>query len=109
MKHLLITLTVFGIMACSGDNAKADIALTTMQCGMCETTIEDGVKSLDGIVAIDVDLKEKVGHVTFKAGVIDVSAIEQAISGLGYQANDTKADPGAYEALPMCCKVGGGH
>lgn len=109
MKHLLITLTVLGLLACSGDTTKADIALATMQCGMCEDTIEEGVKALDGIVAFDVDTKTKVGHVEFKAGVIDLSVIEKAISGLGYGANDTKADPTAYDALPMCCKVGGGH
>lgn len=109
MKHLMIILTLFGLMACSGDTTKADIALATMQCGMCENTIEEGVKALDGIVAFDVDPKTKVGHVEFKAGVIDLSAIEKTISGLGYAANETKADQKAYDALPMCCKVGGGH
>ncbi len=109
MKHLLIITTIFGLIACSGDTTKADIALATMQCGMCEDTIEEGVNALDGIVAFDVDPKTKVGHVEFKAAVIDLSVIEKTISGLGYEANDTKADPTAYEALPMCCKVGGGH
>ena len=39
--------------------------------------------------------------------MIDIATIEKAVSALGYQANETLADPVAYEALPGCCKVGG--
>ena len=107
MKHLILILTIIGLMACSGDTTKADIALASMQCGMCESTIEEGVKALDGIVAFDVDSESKVGHITFKASIIDLSAIEKAIAALGYDANNTKADAEAYEALPGCCQIGG--
>ncbi|MBU36747.1 MAG: hypothetical protein CMG29_06005 [Candidatus Marinimicrobia bacterium] len=109
MKHVLITLAIIGLIACGDDTTKADIALATMQCGMCEDTIEEGVKALDGIVAFDVDPKTKVGHVEFKAGMVDLSAIENAIAALGYDANNTKVDAAAYDALPDCCKVGSGH
>ena len=109
MKQVLITLAIIGLMACSGDTTKADIALASMQCGMCEDTIEEGVKALDGIVAFDVDPKTKVGHVEFKAGMVDLSAIENVIAALGYSANNTQADDAAYDALPGCCKVGSGH
>jgi hypothetical protein len=50
-----------------------------------------------------------VGHIEYKAGMVDLSAIEKAISALGYSANNTNADAAAYEALAACCKVGGGH
>ena len=109
MKQILITLAIIGLIACGGDTMKADIALATMQWGMCENTIKKGVKALDGIVAFDVDPKTKVGHVEFKAGIVDLSAIENTIAALGYNANNTKADAAAYDALPGCCKVGGGH
>ena len=39
----------------------------------------------------------------------DLSKIEKVISGLGYQANKTLADPIAYEGLPGFCKIGGMH
>ncbi len=101
---------VLGLMACSSEEAKhVDIALSTIQCGMCEKTIESGMAKVDGITKFDVDLKEKVGHVTYKATVINLAAIEKAVSALGYQANNTIADPTAYEALPGCCKIGGMH
>ena len=40
-------------------------------------------------------------------GVVDLAAIENAIAAVGYNANDTKADPKAYSELAMCCKVPG--
>lgn len=109
MKHLILTVTILGLFACGGDTTTVDIQLTSMQCGMCESTIEEGVKALDGVVAFDVDLDKKVGHIEYKASMVDLSAIEKAISALGYSANNTNADAAAYEALPGCCKLSGGH
>ena len=109
MKHIILIVSILGLFACGGDSTTADIQLTSMQCGMCESTIEDGVKALDGVVAFNVDLDKKMGHVEYKAGLVDLSAIEKAISALGYSANNTNADAAAYEALAACCKVGGGH
>jgi copper chaperone CopZ len=109
MKHLILTVSILGLFACGGDTTSVDIQLTSMQCGMCESTIEEGVKALDGVVAFDVDLDKKVGHIEYKAGLVDLSAIEKAISALGYSANNTQANAAAYEALPGCCKLSGGH
>jgi hypothetical protein len=52
-------------------------------------------------------MEDKVAHVTHDPKVIDLAGLEKEISKLGYQANETLADPLAYEALPGCCKVGG--
>ncbi|MBC8322076.1 MAG: cation transporter [Candidatus Marinimicrobia bacterium] len=109
MKHLILSISILGLIACGGDTAKADIQLATMQCGMCKQTIESGVAEVDGVVKVEVDTEKKVGHVTYKAGVVDIAAIEKAIAALGYDANDTKADPDAYAALPGCCQIGGMH
>ena len=105
---ILIAGLLLGLTACSKGEAKqADIALTTMQCGMCESTIEKGMAKVNGITKFDVDMAAKSGHVTYNASIIDLTSIEKAVSALGYQANKTLADPVAYEALPGCCKVGG--
>lgn len=109
MKQILITLTILSLIACSSDTTKADIALNTMQCGMCKNTIESGVAEVKGVVKVEVDSEKKVGHVTYKAAVVDLAVIEKAIAALGYDANDTKADPDAYAALPGCCQIGGMH
>jgi copper chaperone CopZ len=99
---------IFGIMACSSEGEKhADVTLSTVQCGMCKKTIESGMAKVDGISKFDVDLNTKVGHVTYKASAIELAAIEKAVSALGYQANNTEADPIVYQNLPDCCKIGG--
>ena len=111
MKKQLITISlVLGLMAgCGGegDNKTAEIALITIQCGMWSDKIASGLDKLEGVVKVDVDLEKKVGKVVYKAGVIDLGVIEKAIAAIGYDANDTPAEPKAYSGLDMCCKVPG--
>ena len=111
MNKKLITLSlVLGlIIGCSGEaeNKTAEIALNTIQCGMCTDKIASGLGKLDGVVKVDVDLEKKIGKVVYKAGVIDLGVIEKAIAAIGYDANDTPAEPKAYSGLDMCCKVPG--
>jgi len=111
MNNRLITLSlVLGlIIGCSGEaeNKTAEIALNTIQCGMCTDKIASGLVKLEGVVKVDVDLEKKVGKVVYKAGVIDLGVIEKAIAAVGYDANDTPAEPKAYSGLDMCCKVPG--
>ena len=111
MNNKLISLSlVLGlIIGCSGeaDNKTAEIALNTIQCGMCTDKIASGLGKLDGVVMVDVDLEKKIGKVVYKAGVIDLGVIEKVIAAIGYDANDTPAEPKAYSGLDMCCKVPG--
>ena len=111
MNKKLITLSiVLGfIIGCSGEaeNKTAEIALNTIQCGMCTDKIASGLGKLEGVVKVDVDLDKKVGKVVYKAGVIDLGVIEKAIAAIGYDANDTPAESKAYSGLDMCCKVPG--
>ena len=111
MNNKLITLSlILGLMiGCSGEaeNKTAAIALNTIQCGMCTDKIASGLGKLDGVVKVDVDLEKKIGKVIYKAGVIDLGVIEKVIAAIGYDANDTPAEPKAYSGLDMCCKVPG--
>ena len=74
---------------------------------MCQKNIENGLGSMKGVKSVHVSMEDKVAHVTHDPKVIDLARLEKEISKLGYQANETLADPLAYEALPGCCKVGG--
>ena len=111
MNNRLITLSlVLGlIIGCSGEaeNKTAEIALNTIQCGMCTDKIASGLGKLEGVVKVDVDLEKKIGKVVYKAGVINLGVIEKAIAAIGYDANDTPAEPKASSGLDMCCKVPG--
>ncbi len=106
---IIVSLLVFIISCDSRKTATADIQLATIQCGMCKKTIERGVSDVKGVVKVEVDVEKKIGLVTYKAGVVDLAVIEKAISALGYGANNTTANPTAYETLPRCCKIGVSH
>ena len=107
MKRTFLACTVLLLgFACSSANAKAEVKLESMMCGMCSATIEEEISKLDGVVMVEIDDEKKTGVFTYKASVIDLAAIESAISKLGYSANDTDADPDAYEALAPCCQIG---
>ena len=89
----------------SGDQAMAMISLPTMQCEMCESRIERELPKTTGILSVDVMVDKKMAHVMYDPNVLNQQDVENAISKIGYQANQTPADAKAYQALPGCCKV----
>ena len=108
-KLITLSLALGLIFGCSGEaeNKTAEIVLNTIQCGMCTDKIASGLSKLEGVVKVDVDLEKKIGKVVYKAGVINLGVIEKAIASIGYDANNTPAEPKAYSELDMCCKVPG--
>jgi periplasmic mercuric ion binding protein len=105
MKSIIIILATSFLMSCSSDTKTAEVKLDSMQCMMCSMTVEESIASLKGVSKVEIDLKAKSGKVTYKASLIDMGAIEKAIAAVGYNANETKADPEAYANLEMCCKM----
>ena len=106
----LIISTLFILLIGCGNQAEnktVEISLKTIQCGMCSNKIADGLNKLEGVKKIDVDLEKKVGTVMYNASVVDIKVIENTIASIGYDANDTPADPKVYEKLDLCCKVPG--
>ena len=68
-----------------------------------ESTAND-LKDISSIKKVQVDLKNKSGKVVFNANVVDLSAIENRITSIGYNVNNKLADIRAYEKLELCCK-----
>ena len=74
-------------------------------CGMCKTTIEKAVKSLDFVKNAEWGIKTKILDVEFMDSTnFDLEALNSAINRSGYETMNTTADQLAYDALPMCCK-----
>tara|TARA_B100001250_G_scaffold401946_1_gene414424 strand:+ start:765 stop:1100 length:336 start_codon:yes stop_codon:yes gene_type:complete len=107
--QILIPTIFTLVIGCGGEQINAAVNTPTIQCGMCQKTIEMGLKNVPGVAHSAVDLGTKITKVIFDKEKTDLSKIEKAISGLGYQANETLADPIAYNGLPDCCKIGGMH
>ena len=107
--QILIPVVFTLVIGCGGEQVNAAVNTPTIQCGMCQKTIEIGLTKVPGVTHSTVDLETKTTKVIFDKEKTDLSKIEKAISGLGYQANETLADPIAYDGLPDCCKIGGMH
>lgn len=95
---------VAGNEADNGKNSHEEIKIPTAQCNTCSKNITMALKKVEGISSFEVDIDEKVVHVTFDKSKTGLAKIEQAISLAGYDANNLKADPEAYENLDDCCK-----
>ena len=81
------------------------ISVPTIQCGMCVKSITKAVTAVEGVASAQVNLDEKTTTVSFDGKKTDVKKLEATIAGIGYDANDTKRDPKAYEKLSPCCKM----
>ena len=89
------------------DTETTMIKANSMVCGSCAKTVENALNHVDGVTSVKVDLKEKVVEVKYIPSQTNVGSIETAIINAGYDANDKKRNPDAYEKLDKCCKIDG--
>ena len=83
------------------------IMAKTIVCGTCAKTIQKAVYAVEGVKEVNVDVQEKTVEVKFVPAQTNLETIEMAISDAGYDANNKKRNPGAYEKLQACCKIDG--
>lgn len=102
---ILLLLTSFAICSNTFGQTEEIKIKTSAQCGMCKDRIEKTLSYESGIVNSVLDLETKEVKVVYKPKKTNPDRIRIAISKVGYQADDFKADPIAYENLPGCCKL----
>lgn len=111
MRKNILLLIVSALLASSYVQAQKNTEeikiLTSAQCEMCKTRIETAMAYEKGVSKSDLNLEDKVLTVTYKSGKTTPDKIRKAINALGYDADETLADPKAYAALPPCCKKPG--
>jgi copper chaperone CopZ len=103
-----------GFSAFSQDNQKelkkgeAEIKIkTSAQCEECKERIEKNMAFEKGVKAVNLNLEDKVLTVTYKSNKTTPQKLREALSEIGYDADDVAADPKAYAKLPACCQKGG--
>ena len=104
MKKIIFSVIALFVISCSADKKSANLVLDSLQCLMCSVNVEESLLSLRGVKNIKVDLKNKSGKVVYNANVVDLKAIEERITSIGYSVNGKLADKNAYEKLEICCK-----
>ena len=94
------------VLSESNNNSVTErISIPTVQCGMCDMNIAEGLENLTGLEKFAISIDNKITEVIFNPNNISLMEIEKAISMTGYQANDMKADPTKYSNLMNCCKL----
>lgn len=105
----LFTLFTFSVVAQSKKNQKVVIktVLHCDHCKVCETcgkNFEENLYKIKGLKMYELDEKEMTITVFYNGEKTNPQTIKAAISKLGYDADDVKADKEAYEKLDGCCK-----
>lgn len=73
-------------------------------CETCGQLFNQKLLREPGVKMVMLDEKAMTIKVTYSTKKTDIAKIKTAISKLGYDADDVKADPKGYEALDGCCK-----
>ena len=74
------------------------------KCETCGLKFEAELYNTKGIKTFSIDEKTMTITVVYNPSKVKVEQIRKAISALGFDADDVKADPVAYEKLDGCCK-----
>ncbi|MFP9100199.1 heavy-metal-associated domain-containing protein [Flavobacterium sp. RHBU_24] len=104
---LLFAGTAYAQQAKTIQTATIKTAIYCDHCKACETCGKKFNSTLlreKGIQMVVLDEKAMTIKVTYNSKKTDLAAIKQAISKLGYDADDVKAETVAYNGLDDCCK-----
>jgi len=106
MRKLIIVL--FSILTVNAWAQKETVKILTsapcveMLC--CKDRIEQEMQFTKGVRAVDLDIESGILTVTFKTKKTDADKLRKAISLIGYNADDVKANKKAHDKLPSCCQ-----
>ena len=80
---------------------------TNAVCDMCQNTIQTEMLYVKGVQAVNVDLTANIIHVEYKAKKTNPDKLREAVTKLGYMADNLMPDREARKALPDCCQKEG--
>lgn len=108
MKKTILAIFAFFIGLVSMAQQKKPVTVKvntpTVQCDMCKKKIEEYLMYEEGITKVVVDYRQKKTTVTYLTDRTNLENIKTAIANTGYDADEIKAAPDAYQKLPKCCK-----
>lgn len=78
---------------------------TSAICGSCKVRIEKTLKAIDGVDEAILNLNTKVVKVKYNPEKVSPGIVRNAISEVGYDADDVKKNESSFAKLPQCCQV----
>jgi len=100
---LLVSTNIYAQKANKADKETVVIQ-TSAQCEMCKASIEKELAYTKGVKKAKLNIDDKKVTVTFYKSKTNVNELRQAISKIGYDADEVKAEENAYAKLSPCCK-----
>lgn len=105
----LFSIFSFSVSAQNSKNEKAVIQTTIHcdHCKACETcgqSFKENLYKIPGLKMYELDEKAMTLTVFYNGKKTNLENIKTAITKLGYDADEMKADAEAYEKLDGCCK-----
>jgi periplasmic mercuric ion binding protein len=110
---LLFAVLLFSNISIAQENKSKGKAIikTFFNCDHCAACETCGLKfktemlKIKGIKMYELDDKKMTFTVYFNPKKTDLQKIKVGISNLGFDADEIKANPEAYEKLDECCKA----
>ena len=104
-KIIISMIALFAIVKVQAQETSAEIKIKVSSvCGMCKSTIEKGLAFEKGVKRSDLKVSESTITVIYNPKKTTPEKIRLAISNIGYDADEVKANPKAYDKLDACCK-----
>jgi copper chaperone CopZ len=105
LMNILAVVLSTAVLPAAAQNKAASLDIkSSVLCETCEKTIESELIYEKGVKKVDVNVESNTIHVEYDDRKTDPAAIRTAITALGYDADDMKADPKAFSKLPACCQ-----
>lgn len=115
MKFRSVLLVFFAMMSVVSfaqegkRNQKAEVKTTfycdhCKECETCGQNFQENLLKVKGVRMFEIDQEANTITVYFDSKKTNIGTIRTAISNLGFDADDVKANPDAYEKLDDCCK-----
>ncbi len=112
MKSVLLVVFALFTFTLSAQNSKNEKAVIQTNidcdhCKACETcgqNFQENLYKITGLKMYELDEKAMTLTVYFNGKKTTLEQIKTAITKLGYDADDLKAEKDAYEKLDDCCK-----
>ena len=111
-KIILLVFLCIGSQTISAQKSTEKAVIkTVLNCDHCKECETCGLKfktemlKIEGVKMYELDDQAMTFTVYYNPKKTSIETIRESISKLGYDADDVKADPEAYENLDGCCKA----
>ena len=105
----ILTIIMFGVFSRKIVAAQDTtiVIKTSAQCESCKKRIENNMAFEKGVKKVTLDVDTKNLTLVYDKKKTSPEKLKTAVTKIGYDADEMKANEKAYKKLPNCCKKDG--